>query len=76
MHEWWARLFFRSRMRAELTREMAAHLEAKTAALLEEGLSPKRQRGARESSLGTRRYWLSVARRFGAGRGWSPPGPI
>jgi hypothetical protein len=41
MHEWWARLFFRSRMRAELTREMAAHLEAKTAALLEEGLSPE-----------------------------------
>ena len=41
MNESWARLFFRSRMRTELTREMAAHLEAKTAALLEEGLSPE-----------------------------------
>ena len=38
---WWARLFSRKRMRAELAQEMAGHLEAKVEGLTAEGYSPE-----------------------------------
>ena len=41
VRQWWARVFSRRQMRAELAQEMAGHLEAKTAALEAEGHSPE-----------------------------------